>query len=116
MAKPGDVNTIRLSTAQEVGVDSRLRTSQTVPERHSQLGSSSAPNNKLEPFGRSTRPRFTENGEWVCALLRGIPVFCARRRHALCWQDPKKHGLAAAAFKCSSGGSSAAPAASDTPD
>lgn len=30
---------------------------------------------------------FTENGEWVCALVGGIPTFCTRRRDALCWRD-----------------------------
>lgn len=30
---------------------------------------------------------FTENGEWVCTLVGGIPTFCTRRRDALCWRD-----------------------------
>lgn len=39
-------------------------------------------NNSAFPFHS-----FTENGEWVCALVGGIPTFCTRRRDALCWRD-----------------------------
>lgn len=46
------------------------------------LSDSVKENNRAFPFHS-----FSENGEWVCAPVGGIPIFCPRRRDALCWRD-----------------------------